>query len=241
VVPDVRRGAKGGCVMANFTKGPRAPRWTPQEDALVRWLYPRRSKHGALARALPHRTWEAIALRAGKLGAGRWRRKWTADEDRVLVREWGEVTQRVLRAKLRGRTWGAIVERAGDLGLPMGVPQGWETLTAAARRLGYATATLRALLARRGITTKRWVGRGGTRPFTIVEATCATEAVEAELEERRRIETIADAARARGVGEQNLRRALLLMGAYTVGQRGVPVVLPAKVYDAAAARCRRAS
>ncbi len=51
--------------------------WVPNEDQLVRNLYP---DYGALRRKLPHRTYRAIRQRAGALGLSKKRHIWTMAE-----------------------------------------------------------------------------------------------------------------------------------------------------------------
>lgn len=78
----------------------------------------------------------------------RFHKPWTPAEDKVLLLEWGEVSPRVLKAKLRGRSWSGIYNRAIKvLHLPYGFPQGTVSIKEAARRLGYANAKSVAALA----------------------------------------------------------------------------------------------
>lgn len=153
-------------------------RWTPAEDALMRALYARSStrRGRALQRcceALPHRTRSAISSRATELGAAVYGRAWTRDEVVILRREWGEVGERTLRAKLPGRTARAIYAKASDLGLP---PQsdGRESLEAAARRLGVDELAVRKLVAEGGFTL------GLAAPLAARERRYARRAVDAD-------------------------------------------------------------
>lgn len=65
---------------------------------------------------------------------------WTREEDALLIREWGEVSTRILRERL-GRTAVAILSRSRALGLPAPSHCSGDSLTDAARRLGVDTTT----------------------------------------------------------------------------------------------------
>ena len=212
--------------------------WTSAEDATLRAAY---SKRGGLRRAikaLPHRTEKAIVIRAGRIGAVVYQRAWTVQEEDILRREWTEVSARTLRDKLPGRTWYAIFDHARRLGIARGIPQGYVTVKAAAQRAGYAQQTLSDLLVRHNVRVKR---RNTVRSERIDRPTCMVDwadvqrAIEADL----RLETIAQAARTRGICSQMLALWLREAGAYTKGVRGRHVRLAPEVIDAVI-RARRA-
>jgi len=165
--------------------------------------------------------------------------RWTEAERAVLLREWHEVGQRTLRAKLPGRSWVAIRDKARVLGLPAGVPQGHASVASLARRLGYTHVTLRRLLAEHGVALKTLYRSGSRRgrpgracPRRYVEL----DAAEAACAARAATETIHGAARVRGVDEAALYKRLRASGALEVreGHRpGSAHRLPSAVIDAA--------
>lgn len=124
--------------------GPNYVPWTAAEDELLRSEYPA----GGLAaarRALPARSAESIYQRTHRLGLSR-RRRWTADDDNRLRKLWnGELSVEEIAQRL-GRTDAATYYRANDLGLPVGCPEGWETVRQAAVRTGYHPDQLRHIL-----------------------------------------------------------------------------------------------
>lgn len=178
------------------------------------------------------------------------RHPWTPGEDAVLRREWGTIAWRELRTKLRAafrearpdvsaprlRTVRAIVRHAARLGLPLRVPQGFVTLSSAARTLGYSFDGLRTLLARHGVVARaHWCASTPPRERTtsarwrLVDFDAAREAVERDLA----TETVTNAARARGVPQMWLLRAVHSKGLIppTRGGRG-PIRLPSETFDA---------
>lgn len=197
----------------------RSPRktWTRDEEAVIRRLYARagrrrrRVQWEKILRALPGRTRDAIkshahAMRCASRGTG-----WGRREERTLTRLWGEDGERALMDALPGRTWIAITRHAEEMGLPMGMPQGFVTPKEAARRLGCDGETVMRLAARAGVpvtrqTTARHV-RGtqrakGFRARLMVEWDKIREACERELQ----LETVAYAAERVGVPRATLRR-----------------------------------
>lgn len=148
------------------------------------------------------------------------RRHWTVQEDWYLQRAWGEVSPEVLMRRFPDRTWQAIWQHAvGTLGLPRGVPQGYETLRSAAQRTGYAVRQLRKILAFAGVRVRHWYGGGRTsmhvggrdlprNPWCAVDPIEANEAVARWC----RLETVATAARRHGCSSDTLRRMLRAAG-----------------------------
>lgn len=124
----------------------KGPFWTPAEDAVIRELATT-TEASDLAAKLPGRTQSAVFHRMRKLGIQK-RRRWTAADDRKLEMLWGK-SLKVVAAEL-GRTMLTTYWRAQKLGLGLGVPQGGEYMSAAARRTGYAISTLWMIL--------RWAG-----------------------------------------------------------------------------------
>jgi hypothetical protein len=213
--------------------------WTREEDDALRACYRMRrgaARAAALARALPGRTWSATMARASKIGAGRGHRAWRPEDDARLRRLWHDVSERALRAAFRGRTWCAIRTRAIGLGLPLGIPQGYETLRAAAARTGFCPKTLRPLLEAAGVPL--YVAYRGDAPGERAIRTRYVEpdAVDAAVCARLGMETVKAAAERRGIYhatlDARLRRMGLLAGPWL---RGRPRWLPSDVIDQACA------
>lgn len=173
-----------------------------------------------------------------KGGAERWGRHWTQAEDAILMREWGEVRPKTLRQKLPGRTWGAIRSRAvGKLGLPLGAPQGFLCIAAAAKKLGFGgEPQVLALAERHGITVRVY-------PFPLVHKPKAKgrqcvnweDISEALAREVATTESVGPAARARDLNSATLWRWLRDAGELPeqrpgTAQRG-PMRIPTEVID----------
>lgn len=193
--------------------------WTEAEDEIVRTLYSKGHRGRRKARALlGHRTTQALANRAARLGVARPQRRWTAREDRTLLVEWGDVQPRTLFDKLPGRTWSAICRRAEETGL--GPPQqDLEPLTRVAERLGYCAQTLRAILRRRGVEIEHYAAgdralRGRRARLYRVDPIAAEDAVRAELAERAADtrETVRAAADRHGLTLEQMETRLARLG-----------------------------
>lgn len=118
--------------------------WSADEDRVLRHAYADGGIEAAQA-ALPERSACAIYRRAERLGISR-RRRWTEADDQRLRKFWdGELSLREIAKRLQ-RTEATTYWRAQKLGLPLGCPDGWEYLTHAAQRTGYATKQLRPIL-----------------------------------------------------------------------------------------------
>jgi hypothetical protein len=119
-----------------------APHWTPAEDDTVRAMA---ANHEAveIAAELPGRSAMAIMHRCRHLGITK-RRRWTRSDDLRLADLWGKDLAEVSRTI--GRSMLATYQRAQILGLGLGRPVGSESLTASARRCGYAVKQLRRIL-----------------------------------------------------------------------------------------------
>lgn len=234
----------------------RFQQWTAAENDLVRDLYtrtPRRALRATLTAALPHRSWSAIVAHAAVLDVPRLGCAWSPGEESTLRMHWGSETPGQILARLPGRPWRSVMRRAEALGLDV-IPVGFVTLSEAARQLGYARGTLLKIVRAAEVPTMRWWGATATGPakhgdgrahsgricrWLLVDLTLATIAVEESL--ARDGETVRGGAIARGVDPAALRRRLLRSGAFKVGQRGVRVLLPAAVLDAAVAELRAAA
>lgn len=127
-------------------KGNKAPPWLPEEDAILRKSYRKRTNI-ELLEVLPSKTFDAIRSRLRALGLRRKKvRKWTADEEKTLLLEWKELNPRSLRAKLKGRSWASIHAKAEEMGLPDGVPQGYLSLSQLEAKTGFSRKKLRLIL-----------------------------------------------------------------------------------------------
>lgn len=133
--------------------------------------------------------------------------KWTKKEDDLLAMHWGYMPMREL-AELVGRTQLAVYQRCRQLGVGGGCPNGFEYVSAAARRTGFDLKTLRRVL-RLGHVEIR---RGGAktdeytlRPRSFVESFEVDEAVKAWCQ----TEHIATAAARHGLSRLTLKSWLL--------------------------------
>ncbi len=166
------------------------------------------------------------------MGKGRHhRRRWTAEEDDLLAVLAGEVPLAVL-AKRLSRTPRAVYNRAGDLGLPRGASTGYETLTAAARRTGYAVPTLRAILraAEVPVSTPLALPSDAARTRSVVEIAAVDRAVGVWLSR----ETPKGAGRRLGMSAERVENALAAAGhVRPASARGAAWRLPSADLDAA--------
>lgn len=185
---------------------PGAKAWTPAEDAILRARYKRYGAEAmatALGRSISsinHRT-QALKLFT--------HRRWTAEDDRRLRVIWGEMPL-AAAAKVLGRSQATTYWRATKLGLPLGVGQGLEFLTAAAARAGYSTGSLRIILRWAGVKLRVTMAlpRESGRRFHAVDPLDVDEAVEAWL----KTETLRTAAERRGIAAETLERYLIESG-----------------------------
>lgn len=122
--------------------------WSARENELIRRLYV--SNLPRLRELLHSRSLEAIRQQARKLDVRRRGRPWTTDEVK-LFRTWWEGDHRLeWMAPRLGRTPWQLYVKAIALGM-LGVPDGHESLTAAARRVNYEPSTLRKILRAAGV------------------------------------------------------------------------------------------
>lgn len=73
-------------------------------------------------------------------------KRWTRAEDMTIINGWGELSQRAMMENVPSRTWPAIRARARVLRLPFGIPQGFESVTKAAKRSGFSPSQIRKIL-----------------------------------------------------------------------------------------------
>lgn len=216
----------------------RGRRWTAEDDATLRDLYPRVRGPAKVAAATGH-TLNAVRLRAAAMGvrAKRTNRPWTAREDKLLAIEWGDIGVRVLRSKFPGRTWLAIVHRAQKLGL--GSPaQGHVSIAHAAKVCGYPHMTLAKIIRAQGVTVHQHPGGAlaGKRVCQryLVDLDEVREAVVRHLAADTR-ETLHQAAARVGLTHRQIKERLLRAGLLPRRGRGYVLrVEPADVDRAVA-------
>lgn len=182
--------------------------WSLAEDETLRAAYSSGGIHAAQA-ALPGRSQTAIYHRARRLGLSR-RRRWTeADNNRLRVL-WDLAIPLTRIAHELGRDKAAVYVHAQAMRLPLGCPEGFEHLTAAAERVGYPAKTLRRILAWAGVPVKVTLSRPVRASWRrqIVDPLDVDEAVAAWL----KTEPAEAAARRLGISGDRLRDRLRKVG-----------------------------
>ena len=182
--------------------------WTEAEMEILRANYMAIGAK-AVKTLLPERSMQAIYNKAEAFGLIR-RRFWTEHDLAVMRGNWG-VEDIDTIAKRLGRTAESVGAKAKLVGLPVLVPEGWESLVSAVRRTGYAHPTLRRILKWAEVRVIRaYAARRGTRynqhivdPFEVDEAVARWH----------QTETPVTAARARGVSVKSLMSAARECGA----------------------------
>lgn len=196
--------------------------WTEEEDAVIRRLYPKIHAVKPTTRArlkkemrklLPNRSPRAIAIRAFKMGVTN-SYYWTPEEEAILAEYWPDGGVRTLRERLPNRNWAGMRAHAKRMGLPERW-QGYLTVAAAARRLGYDRDTVLAALKAANVTTYM---RGGKKSVSaskfrhrVVEWDEAQDAMLSWMARGRPI----DAAKEAGVPYRTLLDWLKASGVYT--------------------------
>jgi len=201
----------------------------------VRDLYARRGRVArrvdwrALKAKLPGRSRHAIKLRAQTIDACAAPKRWTPKEERTLRTLWGDASQRTIMDALPGRTWRAIYHRAIDTGLPTGIPQGYVSITEAARRCGCSTRMVETTAQQFEIAiTDHGTTPGAKGAWRMVE----WDRIRDAFTERLNLETPKDAAQRMGVWVRSLRRAVEAYGAVPVDHKpGAPLRLVPSVFD----------
>lgn len=119
--------------------------WSDSDDAKLRRSF---TAGGVLAalRALPKRTRPAVWRRARRLGLQR-EPQWPPQDDATLRELWAQARPLHEVAARFQRSQEAVAARAHKLGLRRGCPDGWEYVTAAARRTGFDEPLFRKVLA----------------------------------------------------------------------------------------------
>ena len=190
-----------------------APSWTVAEDAILRTVYPRDGIDGAKL-ALPARTESALFHRARRLGLQR-RRRWTPSDDTHLRDLWSQGLRLSAIAKHLGRTKATTYWRAQKIGLPLGCPEDFEYLSAAAKRTGYCTSQLWRILGWAGVTVHAAVARPvksrSGRRMHVVDPLDVDDAIASWL----KTETANSAAKRLGISGDRLRARLRQVGVVT--------------------------
>lgn len=176
--------------------------WTAAENAMVREQYTELGP-AELAKRL-NRSVHSIEQKAKLLSVYR-RRRWTPQDDQQLRELWGTMSCEAV-AKTIKRTPATTHWRARKLGLATGAVHGTEYLSAAAKRAGFATASLRRVLRYADQPLHRTASRptGAKRHFHAVEPADVDDAVEAWLAS----EDVHPAAKRRGICGETLQRWL---------------------------------
>ena len=136
--------------------------WTPTEDAALRSAWPAGGIKAAQA-ALPARGTWSICNRARRLFGPLRRPKWTKRDEERLRAMWDASYTLPWLARKLGRTEKAVYEKAQSLGLHLGCPQGFEYLSAAARRTGCSTRQIRKALTEYHEALPSWEQSGKMR------------------------------------------------------------------------------
>lgn len=182
--------------------------WTPADEAKLREAYARGGYKAACA-VLPGRTAASVMHRANRLGV-LVRRRWTKADDETLRTLW-EIGLGIkeIAADLK-RTACTTYVRAQKLGLPLGCPDGFEYLSAAAERAGYCTTQLRRILRWAKVTIRRSLGgpTEAARRFHIVDPLEVDDA----LARWHATEPVQAAARRLGLCGETLARRLRKVG-----------------------------
>lgn len=168
-------------------------------------------------------------------------KRWTGAEAKRLRMAWGLESLRVIARKL-GRSPITVYYFAQKLKLPLGCPQGYEYLTAAAKRTGFDTKSLRAVLRAADVKIKLAMakpskprGKGkrrGSRTHVVLP-----DDVDMAVQRWTTKECLPDAARRLGTTREILRAALVAAGHTPPRHKYRWRVLPA-VADAAMASYR---
>lgn len=192
--------------------------WSDDEEATLRRMYGAADMAEIMA-ALPGRSVHSIRLHARVLGVDV-KRHWSAREKRQLMFWWHEgIRVKAIAARLK-RSPVAVTSMACKMGLSQGAPPGWEHVTAAARRLGFANPTLLRIAATYNVPIKNSIALRPRRAFQYHHQIVETVAIDDAVQKWLATENVGAAARARGIDPHSLRRLLGLRGS---GKRHVRI------------------
>lgn len=140
---------------------------------------------------------------------GKPKRRWSPRDDETLRSNWGDLSLAEL-AKLLDRTELTTYWRGRLLGLPCGCPQGFEYLTDAAKRTGFAVKQLRHLLWRCNVEIRRSISRppARARSYHVVDPVAVDSAIALWLH-REPLRPLADRL---GVSAPTLQKLLVAAG-----------------------------
>lgn len=158
---------------------------------------------------------------------------WTAEEDLYLVREWGEISTRLMRQRL-GRTALAILTRAQVLGLPAPThcSGAGEPMARAAERLGVDVVTVNRFARDCGVRCDRLARVSIREVVRSVRRGCDVDQLEALFAQRiKRVVTIRAWCGAHpDTNTTTVGRRLSAAGVRTKGQR-YRMLLPEQLLD----------
>jgi len=165
-------------------------------------------------------------------------RRWTRADVKVLRDLWGTLTLATIAERL-GRSPLTVYYFATKAGLQRGCPQGFEYLTAAAKRTGFDTGQLRVILAHAGVKLRVVMALPKKRPrhYHVVSPDVVDDAVAAWM----LLELLPHAARRLGVTREVLRSALIAAGHAPPPRKFTWRVLPHVADEAVAAYRARSS
>jgi hypothetical protein len=144
------------------------------------------------------------------VSAARHYRRWSPDDDARLRKLWGAASLASIARRL-GRSEKTTYWRARQLGLDCGAPQGFEYITAAAKRSGFTVSQLRTVLGHAAVGVLRTLSRpsdGRKSYYHYVDPFDVDQAVVKWLS----AEEVYPAAERRGFCGDTLRRLLLANG-----------------------------
>lgn len=200
--------ARGGTALSGFRP------WDADEEATIRRLYP--GDIAATCAALPHRTRHSILRKAQTMGVHNLtcrRTPWSKEEDQRLRTLWalGLSLRRI--SDRMGRNQQGIAKHVERLGLPLGVPRGYESITESCKRVGFHGCTMWTILRWAAVVTTAVRAKKPQGKFRryYVDPFDVDEAVKKWLS----TETIAGAATSRDIPRSTLRKWLLCAGAFT--------------------------
>ena len=125
------------------------------------------------------------------------------------------------------------------MGLPFSVPQGYETLCAAARRTGFAGETLKGILVRAGVKFRRNYGRSNKLAPRVRYWMVDPEEVDRAVRDHLHLENLTDASYRLAVSQPQLRKLMVDAGRLEPGnRRGQRVLLDPTIYDEVVSKWR---
>lgn len=215
--------------------------WTEAEDAALRKVYPRGM--AATLKRLKSRSQWALMQRARRIGIAK-KPHWTAADDKRLGFLWESQLRLSAIAKQMNRTTKAVFQRGVFLGLKVGAPDGFEYVTEAARRTGFAIETLAKMLREAGVKlnithsdpSRAAMGKRLWRRHYV-----DPESVDAVVAEWNRSENVQRAAATRGLCALTLRHWLRRAGCIPPrlpGERRRQHRVPSEVIDRVVAEHR---